>query len=57
MPFEIYLCGALVALGYQLMDEEPRVYDAIVCPLLWPAVLVLQIILRLKKSGVTDAAL
>ena len=44
-----YAVGYLVALGYQLADEDFRLYDTIVCPLLWPMVLVLHIALAIQR--------
>jgi hypothetical protein len=52
---EAYLIGVIVSLGYQLADEDFRFYDLIVCPLLWPAVLPLQLAIATHrfKTGVT----
>jgi hypothetical protein len=40
----IYLTGWIVAFGYQLTDRDFRTYDLIVCPLLWPLTLLMQIV-------------
>lgn len=42
---ELYLVGALVAFGYQLAAGDFQLYDLIVCPLIWPLALVMQLVL------------
>ena len=38
----LYLGGVIAALAYQLADDDFRIYDLIVCPLVWPAAVPLQ---------------
>lgn len=49
MTLCFYLAGWMAATGYQLADDEPRLYDLIVCPLLWPAVFAVQLVLFAVK--------
>lgn len=56
MMLETYFAGWLCATGYQLSDRDFRLYDTVVCPLMWPAVLVLQLgillaSIRAKRSA------
>lgn len=59
MSLEIYLAGYVVAFGYQLADSDFRIYDLIVCPLLWPATLIFQIgifVLRMAAKNKSQSA-